>query len=155
MSRNILRQRSLPPQLFGFKRLIDGFLSSVGPVFSSSAALHHTRAFHLLVPRPGQNIVRFPILIRHHPRDLTERGIAQEGSESRHKLQNGQKEHEKLQRVTNERGKKLTRLHSGRKKSVEQLLTHLSGHVSGEVAVRGEFEMTAVARSVIHNIYFS
>ncbi len=38
----------------------------------------------------------------------TERGVAQEGSESRHKLQNGQTEHEKLQRVTDERGKKLT-----------------------------------------------
>lgn len=34
-----------------------------------------------------------------------ERGVAQEGSESRHKLQNGQTEHEKLQRVTDERGK--------------------------------------------------
>lgn len=53
------------------------------------------------------------------------------------------------------KGTKLTRLHSGKKKSVEQLLTHLSGHISGEVAVRGEFEMTAVACSVVHNVYFS
>lgn len=67
---NILRQRSLPPQLFGFERLIDGFLSSVGAVLPPSAALHHTRVFHLLVPCPRENIVRFPIFIRHNPRNL-------------------------------------------------------------------------------------
>lgn len=80
----------------------------------------------------------------------TERGVAQEGSESRHKLQNM-----KSCKGWRMKGKELTRLHSGRKKPVEQLLTHLSGHVSGEIAVRGEFEMTAVACFVVHNVNFS
>lgn len=75
---NVLRQRSLLPQLFGFERLIDGFLSSFGAVLPASAALHHTRVFHLLVPRPRQNVVRFPLFIRHNPRDLQREALHEE-----------------------------------------------------------------------------
>lgn len=151
-SEHILRQRCLPPQLFGFECLIDGFLSSIGSVLSSSTALHDPRALHLLVPRAGQNIVRFPIFISHHPCDLQREHCMRRKRKQKwiREGQNGHKQGDEWKRK-----KKLAHLHSGKKKWVEWLLTHLSGHVSGEVAVRGKFEMAAVACSVVHNVYFS
>lgn len=60
-----VRQWVLLPQQFGLKSLINGLLFALRAA-AALAAVHDFGAFHLVVPRPGQDVAGGAVPVLHH-----------------------------------------------------------------------------------------